>query len=482
MTLLFFGPRLDRPSAIGDEGRPRATSLTAAAITVLGLSAAMTFVVEMPGLVFGVVFLVSVMVAGAAILRKNRIGALVLGHLTFLPFASALFGLLVGIATVTPYGTLTVGFTLAILGITGSWTDVLNSEHVRSVGMQTLIAYVSMVAYFFAFAILGTIGLPVSILVAGFIDGVGPSASLVGFSLLLLMFCLSIRTALSMLPIVELAPASRRQAVAEQVTQWRGVATRMVLGCAGTAFILGFCWAIGILAQLYTVIPGTALLFGQLSSPYTAIPVVGVTVVCFVSAAVAWLIRRSTLKVDSSTRETAAVVAGIPLLIGMIPLTVEALGLPIYVGLMIGIVLTVAGPVATLVAIAVWVAMVEFSVLPDRASGPALAGTGLVVATIGAGLAGLPSPFVFACAAGALFVWDVSSFGLGVTAELGHLPETRRLELLHGVLGIGFGILAVIGVMGLDFLRTAVSSTVEVGPAATVAVIGVLMLLAPLRG
>lgn len=482
MTLLFFGPRLDRPSAIGDEGRPRATSLTAAAVTVLGLSAAMTFVIDLPGFVFGVVFLVSVMVAGAAILKRNRIGALVLGHLTFLPFASALFGLLVGVATVTPYGTLIVGFTLSILGITGSWTDVLDSDHVRSVGMQTLIAYVSMVAYFFAFGILGTIGWPVGLLIAVFTAGVGPSASLVGFSLLLLMFCVSIRIALSALPIAELAPASRRRAVAEQVTRWRYVAGRVALGCAGTAVVLGLCWATGVLALLYAAVPGIALLFQQLSSPFTAIPVVVATVVCFVAAVAAWLLRRSTQKVDSSTRETAAVVAGLPLLIGMVPLLLEALGLPIYYGLSIAIVLMVAGPIATLIAIAVWIAVVEFGVLPDRASGPAFAGAGLVVATIGAGLAGLPSPFVFACAAGALFVWDSSSFGLGVTAELGHLPETRRLELLHGVLGIGFGVLAVLGVMGLDFLRTALSSSVEVGSAATVAVVGVLMLLAPLRG
>jgi len=67
----------------------------------------------------------------------------------------------------------------------------------------------------------------------------------------------------------------------------------------------------------------------------------------------------------------------------------------------------------------------------------------MVVATVGAGLAGVPSVAVFACITAGMVAWDVSAFGLGVTADLGHIPETRRLELFHGLLGVGIGIVAV---------------------------------------
>jgi hypothetical protein len=127
-------------------------------------------------------------------------------------------------------------------------------------------------------------------------------------------------------------------------------------------------------------------------------------------------------------------------------------------------------------------AFVEFGVLPDRAGGPAVAAAGLFVAVLGAGLAALPAPIVFAIVAGALLVWDVSTFGLGVTAELGHLPETRRLELFHGVLAVGVGAVAVAGLWGVVVGRR-LFRIVGGGPiAATVLVVGVLLLAAVVRG
>jgi hypothetical protein len=142
----------------------------------------------------------------------------------------------------------------------------------------------------------------------------------------------------------------------------------------------------------------------------------------------------------------------------------------------------VLGPLATLVALGLVVGAASVGLVPDRAGPGALAAGGLLVTAIGAGTSGVPPVLVFALVAGAMVVWDTATFGLGLTVELGHVPETRRLELVHAVVSVGLGAVAVLGLTGVEALRTAVAADVG-GPAAlVVAAVGVLLLLVPLRG
>lgn len=480
--LLLFGPRLDRPSAIGDEGRPRATSLNIAAFAVFLLFLAATATIDLLELLPTVGFVIGVMVAGMTMLDTNRIGSLLLGHLSFLPFASAFLGLVGLLIMTTPYGLLAAGLSISVLGIAGSWTDVLDSDHVRSVAKQSLISYVSMIGSLVGIVFFGGLGYLLVGLIQAFVGGVGPSASVVGFNLLLFGFGLSVRAALSVVPIAQLAPASERDALDERVTAWQEVATQVALRSLFATVALMVLWLAGVLEALYTT-PGVATLFELFSSPFVAIPIVAGAVLCLVAAAGAWLIRRLTRDVDPSTaRDLAAVIAGGLLLFTIVPLVATGLSVSSGYGYMMAIMLAVVGPPIVLIGMGIGLAAVQFGVLPDRASGPALAGAGLVVATIGASTASVPAPLVFACAAGALLVWDASSFGLGVTAELGHLPETRRLELFHGVLSVALGVVAVLALTGVDYLRVLLGSAVGAMPAAILAVVGVLAVLTPFRG
>lgn len=480
--ILLFGPRLDRPSAIGEEGRPRATSLSIAAFTVFALFVATTYAVGMVQLLPIIGFAVGVAVAGMTMLDRNRIGPLLLGHLSFLPFASALVGLVYMSFTVTPFGALGVGFTLSALGVAGSWANVLDDDHVRSVTKQSVIAYVSMVCSVVALFSVISFGSLVLEMVRAFVSGGDPSASVVGFALLVFVFGLSLRTALSVVPIAQLAPASKRATYAERVTRWRETATDAAAWSIVAVVVLTVCLLAGILETMYAAVPGLATLFVALSSPFVVLPTVAIAAVCLLAAAGAWLVRRLARNVDpSAARDHAAAIAGPLLLITIVPLVAAGLSVSGGYGYLMAVFFAVVGPPAVFLALGVWLAAVALGVLPDRASGPALAGAGLVVTTVGAGVANAPSPMVFACAAGALLVWDAGSFGLGVTAELGHLPETRRLELFHGVLSVAIGVAAVVVLTGIDRLRVLLGSAVGAMPAAILAVVGVLALLVQFR-
>lgn len=481
--LLLFGPRLDRPSAVGDEGRPRATGLSIAAFVVVGLFAAATAAAGRIEFLPTVALAVSVTVAGAALLGRDRLGALLLGQLSFLPFASGLVGIVALSFVTTPYGVLVAGFVVSMLGVAGAWADVWDGEHVTSVAVQSLLAYGSMLAGVVAFALVGGVGWLLWTALRAFLGGVDPGPSAVGFAALVFGLCLSVRIALSALPLVELAPTSRRAAAAARVDRWKRRSTAGAVSCFLGSGALSMLWAFGGFERLDTATPGTAVALEALSSPFVAGPVVVGSALCLLAAAGAWLARWLTRELDpKSARRLAAVVGGGVLVVASVPLVAAALSIRGVYGYALAVSLALGGPPVVLAGIGVGFLAAKLGVLPARAAGPALAGAGLVVATAGAGSAGLPGPVVFACAAGALVVWDVSSFGLGVTAELGHIPETRRLELSHGVLGVGLGVVAVLAATGLDALRTAVGSADGVTAAAVAAVVGVLFLLASLRG
>jgi len=101
---------------------------------------------------------------------------------------------------------------------------------------------------------------------------------------------------------------------------------------------------------------------------------------------------------------------------------------------------------------------------------------------LGGGVAGFPSLFVFAAVTAGLVAWDVGTFGLGVTAELGHIPETRRLELYHGVVAVGIGLLGIAGLTALDLARRSVGAAIGSPTTMGLAVLGVVLVAVGLRG
>jgi len=216
-----------------------------------------------------------------------------------------------------------------------------------------------------------------------------------------------------------------------------------------------------------------------LSSWYVLAPLLAVAVGSLFAGLVAVVLRRLTRRTaPDATRRTAALVVGVVivaltpigfLLLLVSPLVAWLLALVVGIGPLVFIILGGGGVLAG------WGGL-----LPDRSGGPAIAATGLVIAAIGLGM---HSPvLVFACIAGAVLVWDLATFGLGVTGELGHLPETRRLELFHGVVAVAVGGGAVLVTIGLETLRTGAFAGVGGTSALALVAVGALVLLLPLRG
>ena len=110
-----------------------------------------------------------------------------------------------------------------------------------------------------------------------------------------------------------------------------------------------------------------------------------------------------------------------------------------------------------LLAVGLLTAAVLSSFVPERAGGPAIAGSGVFAASAMATVLAVPLWTGFLGAVTGVVVWDAGSFGATVRRELAGAPSIRT-ELLHalGALGIGVvtGVVAV-GVASLSSLLPA---------------------------
>lgn len=497
--MALFGPRLDRPTALGDDGRPRATSLTIASLLVFALLVVATtcpwrYGLRFDGLVpslvvpacaglgqlaLGLATTTGLLTAGLALLSRERLASLFMGQIVFLPAGTALVGGL-GILTVTSpaYGLFFTGFAVAMVALGSTWADSASASSIRPALFQEGLTYVSILLWA-VFA--GLLYLAV-LLVRYTVDASPePTFALVLFLLYVFASSVCFRIGLRWLPIRELTPSDRRPAL-DRYLGWlrRANTILLVLSVLGVivAILLG---VLGVLSTLYGVAPPVAVLFGLLVSAPVVVTVFGSGLLPLVLGVAALLLRRITRPVDASAnRLLAPLLAGLVLTIGMLPFTFSLLPIPLPVGVVVLVV--VLGPIVLYLLGGSVVVGDYLSVLPGRAGGPALAAAGTILATIGAGLVNLPTPVVLAAAAVAMLVWDVSAYGLGVTAELGHMPETRRLELFHALVGLGVGVAVVTGLGLLGVLRQSLAGETPVLAAAALAVLGVLVSLVPLRG
>jgi len=478
--MALAGPRLDRPSAIGDEGRPRATSLTIASLTVVALFGAAGWALGSPTLLLGVGTLVGLVAAGMGL--QNRAGLVdrFVGNLCLLGAGSLLTYLLITLSS-TPFGLVLVGFTTAMLALALTWANVANVAGFRRALEATAHSFVAVVGWFVvgSLAIVGGLFLWALLTEPAFSRE--PILALSVFGLAVSGAGVAISIAVDRLPIVQLTARSNRERAirrVEHITNLGGTVAK-----AGVVFMLA---AFALPAAFMIATGADSVPFGQpiaavVGSPFViAVPVL-VGTLALVSAVVAAGLRAIAATVESANEDVVpAAAAGLAFLI-VVP--VAASGLPRLLLVSPGSValLLLLGPLALLLTFALVIVGIGMDLVPDRAGGPALAGGALFVSTVGAGLLELPTPLVLATAAGALVVWDVSTFGLGVTAELGHRPETRRLELFHGVLAVGVGVAAVVVLTGVDFLRQEVVFGAQARLAAAVAVAGVLVAIVLLR-
>lgn len=474
---MSVGPRLDTPSAIGDEGRPRETSLTVAAVVVVGLGAALGFALGQPRFFGGFAFLASLAVAGVAFLDRDRLRPTVVGHLLFLPASCAL---LVVVSFSPTSFVLVIGFVAAMVGMATAWTDVLDRETLSETLASSLLAYVFGVLGLVVVALVWAVVWLVVELAGSVARATDPATALLGLVVVGGIVCACLAAAVHAVPAVQLSPVRRREAVERRVDRLR----RRLLFATGGAFVAAMFGAVflaaGVLRPLVSVPPFPTLL-GVLTSRLVLYPLLAVAGVALLVAVVAGLARKATADYDAATTRTvgAGIAAGGYLvMIGLLAATAGFLPASAALFVSVGVLV----PIGVYVVLGALLAGMAAGVVPDRAGPAALTAAGLVVAAIGAAAADLPPIVVFATVAGALIAWDVGTFGLGLTAELGHVPETRRLELYHAVFAVGVGLVALLLVSGLEVLRHSVALGFGATVAMAVAAVGVVLLVIPLRG
>lgn len=483
------GPRLDSPSAIGDEGRPRAASLWIATAVVAALVGVVGVLAGEPRLLPSLALLVGPAIAGVALLERETFGQQFVGHLLLVTFGAAL-SLLVLVGPVIDRALFVVAAcALALTGVAAAWADVGSDDLERAVRAAAR-TYVAMVASALGVAAVG-LALVVGREILSEIDAVSaPVWSVVGVLAIVAAVAAAVRLALGHLPLRQLSARSRRAQVGVSVTLARRWLRRVSVGAALLiAVVLALHYG-GVFGPI-TAMPGLARLLGGLSSPLLVWPLVAVGGLALLAALLAAALRRLTRQIDDeSTQRRVATIAGVAVtIVGSLWVTLLFLGVVRGLPRVIRGLSTTGAPVAALVLVGPLALVLlgglamfagRLGVLPARATGPAVAATGLLLVAIGIG-SGEPA-LTFACIAGAGLVWDVSTFGLGLTAELGHLPETRRLELFHGAVAVGVAVGAVLLAVGLETLRTGPFVAVGSAGGAVLIAFGAVLLLVPLRG
>lgn len=475
--MALAGPRLDRPSAIGDEGHPRTASLWLASLVVAVLVGVSGVVLGWPSLLPSLATLVGVTVVGVALLDRNRFIKLFAGHTLLILFGSVLVLIVVVAPFVDWVGLAVSGFSIALFGIAITWADVGDRDGLKRATVASVSGYVAMWMWLVALSVLVVVLWLTWVALSILVDASSPGAAVVSFLFVLGCSTIAIRLSLRWLPIRQLTPHNRRPVIEERLKKTRILILVLVIVLAGCFVTSALLWWWGWFAMLTLRMPVLADVFVALSSRWIVGPILAVGTLSLLVGAFAVLLRQFTRSTDVvSARRVSAGLTGLVLVLILI---VSVLLTTSFVGILVLVVMLIA-PVLLSVVLAVGMASIELGVLPDRAGGLAITAAGLVLAAIG--FVNGPSVLVFACVAGATLVWDVSSFGLGLTAELGHLPKTRRLELFHAVLALGIAVIATIVAVGLDLLRTSVFAETGGTPALLVVALGALILLIPLRG
>lgn len=484
------GPRLDRPSAIGDEGRPRAASLWVATLAVLALAVAVGFSVDDPTMVTAVATVVGLAVAGIALLERERFGRLFVGHALVAAFGST-FALFV---VVGPFlgrvGLALAGVAVGLFGVAMTWADV-DAAGLRRGAVGAALTAASL----FVFGALATIGAGIVGLAVGLLRSIvattAPAPSLAGVLGVIAGVGVGLSIALRLLPVRALTPRSRRPAVDRRLDGLFRALRFATVASLAALFLTALAWLAGAFDGLRTSMPALARLLAALSSAAVVRPLVATAVLAVLAGLAAGGLRSVTRRLGPArTRQTAAIAVGVAL-VGLAAVAVAlvaagaALGNPapfwalVTVGPPAAVVFGL-GPLAFLLVVGTILLATALGIVPERTTGPALSAAGLVVTAVGLG--STAPTLAFAALGGALVVWDASTFGLGLTAELGHLPRTRRLELVHGVLSVCVAVGAVALAAGLEGLRTTLFAGVGAPGALVVAGIGAVLLLVPLRG
>ena len=454
-------PLLDSPSAVGDEGRPRATSLAVVSAVLAALVTAVGFRVGQPDLLLSLGPFAGLAAAGLALLDRRRFVHQFFGHALLTWFGLPLASLVVLSPFLGPVPVTVAGLAVALFGLAATWSDTGDRKSLRrglyATGRVTIATWLWLVVGL----LVG--GVAVFLVVVPTSGNPGPSSAVVVFCGVLVVAAVGALVGLRWLPLRQLAARPRRPRVAATVRR-----LQLAMGVvAAVALLVGVAT---VVAPADGWVPNAATV---LASRVTVSAVVGLAGATFLGGALARGARIIANRGDPTTRDRlAAALAAIPLsVVALVALLVAGLFGFIVVAAVLG------AQFLLLVLLSVTYVAAALEMVPDRTGAPAMVAAGLFVAAVAATRV---SPLLaVVCVADACLAWDLSTFGLGVTAELGHRPRTRRLVLVHGVVSVVVGTVAVLAVLALEALRPFVAGNAL--PAFVVAG-GVFLVVATLRG
>jgi hypothetical protein len=402
----------------------------------------------------------------------------------------------VAVAAVTGPAPLVLALTLATFGAVAIPAGSVGGDRLTEATATLLYALVppGVVA---VLAILARSYGPVLDGTLGTLASGGAGQSVFTASVLFAAATLSTLVAVRTVPLVRLAPKSKRDRVRGQVVAAERALRRIAM--LGGLFVVAstVLWAMsgpgrdGVPALLEAL--GAAAGSPALQYPLLAIAGLGLVV-----AASTVAVRQTGGSLVQVTRRGVAMATGVVLVpvlvVGHAPLystVLDSLG-PDLAGVvsevsatvgqlatvLTGSVLLVMGFVVVVLALP---AAVGVGIAPDRAAPAAFGAAGLVGGSILAAESVGP-PVVFAGVAAGMVVWDLGEFGVGVVEEVG-ADSAGRGEVIHAVATLAVSVVVVVGAT----LAHAVVTDVSVGgrtalAAVAVLFLGVVLLVSVVRG
>lgn len=473
------GPRLDRPSGVGEEGRPRSTSQTIAAVVAVAVCVAVLGVLGAMQALSFVGLAIALFVPGMALLTRESIGEQVVGNLLY-HAGAVLVVVALYLVGRGPLGVVVSGLFVALFGVAATWSNVLERDRLEEATRSAATSYVSILGWVVAIVAASALAVAGWNVVQTVLRASEPTTSLFGVLAVIVVTGLLVRGAAWALPVGALAPRDRRESLV-QMSTWAGQVGSVVAALAFFAIVVAGALGQTRIEAFATNTPAVGSSLAVLTSPPVVVPLAVLAAVCGVGTAFGYGARKLAGQLDAGDYDViASVLAGFVFavfLVGTVILPLAAISpfLPVLVGFALVI------PVVAIVFGLLGVAAIDGGVVPPRAAGPALGACGLLLSGVGTALVGQPAPLTFACVAGAMVVWDCSTFGLGLTVELGHRPDTRRLELYHGVLSVGLGVAVVLVATGLSHLRAVTGGVASAWPAVGLAVLGAVLLAVAAR-
>lgn len=379
-----------------------------------------------------------------------------------------------------------------VFGAIAALTNGLGDGRALAAIRLLLFVTLAMVAVSVAI-ILGLFG---AILVQMTFDTVVPANAgpdLVGFATLLTLAVVAVRSALRGLPIVELAPKADRQKITRLVETAETTLTRAlwvsIAGLVGGLFlalVLQFLTLPAIVVALISIPAG---------SPILRAPLFGLIVIAGSVAVGIRILRWTGVAILDWPRESVAVGVGLAITLCLMVLsplyadvlsTVPGLG-QLFQGDLLGqvwvlLMLIVWAMAMVLSVLLILPLVVTFGLADGRSVGSAMAAAGLVGAAMAVGTITHPL-VVIVLVVGAVVVWDLGEFAVGLGEEVGRRVDTGQVEGVHAAGSLGVGVLAfglAGGAYGLVQVFTASGRIALLALAAAVA--GAFLLVAAVRG